>query len=96
MESVLSKGIADKDSCAVRPEHIADVRTRTKVGDRMKVRSEKGVVITVGGSYIQNAVVISAKHPVFCLVRLINSGLIESVPWSDIYVAQRDRKVYVG
>lgn len=95
-ESVLTRERMDKETSAVRPEHIIAVRLNTRIGDHMTVMSEKGVLVGVNGSYIQDAVVISKKNPVFCLVRLVKSGLFESVAWSDIYVAQRDGQKVVG
>lgn len=77
------------------------IRSEIKVGDRIKMRTSKGMTIDADlesniRGVVRDAVVISKASPVFCLVRLVKSGVLDSVRWSDMYVAWRDGKEVIG
>lgn len=96
-DSCITREIEKNMEEAVRPEHIAMIRRIVKPGDVLKIRTRKGMSndvddrTTVHG-VVRDAVVIGVKSPVSCLVRLIGSGVMESVMWRDIYVSWRDGK----
>lgn len=95
--SCITREIEKNMEDAVRSEHIIAVRRIVKTGDIMKIRTRKGMSMDVDNratvqGVIRDAVVISTKSPISCLVRLVGSGVLESVMWQDIYVAWRDGK----
>lgn len=83
-----------KISDAIRPEDILQVRTKVKVGDILQVKTVKAVTDALGVGYtsvgvMRDARVVSIDHPRFCLLELVDSGLMESKLWVDMVLEQR-------
>lgn len=79
---------------------IEKVRSKIKIGDVLKVRTAKAIVINgdsgnVISGVVRDAVVIDKTNRNFCRIKL-PSGVEDSVRWSDIYVAQRDGCSVIG
>lgn len=77
------------------------VMRETKIGNRLMIRTSKSIVIdtdsgnTVSG-VVREAVVIDNTNQRFCRVKLLGSGVEDSVRWSDIYVARREGHKVIG
>ena len=84
-------------------EDIFEVRRSTKIGDVIKIRTEKGdrpadltkdSNLFVGGA-LRRATVVNTSNKRFCIVKL-KSGVTESILWSDIVMAKKQNKASVG
>lgn len=84
-------------------EDISEVRQSTKIGDVIKIRTEKGdrsadltkdTNLFVGGA-LRRATVVNTSNKRFCIVKL-KSGVTESILWSDIVMAKKQNKASVG
>lgn len=87
-----------KMSEAIYPEDLIDIRKKVKVDDIIQVRTMKAMTEAmgtgaVGNGVIRDARVISVDHPRFCLVKLVETGFIETILWVDMVIAQRRREL---
>lgn len=98
--SIKTSRLQQKDSQMITRKHLKKAIQSISVGDRFWIRTEKGITIKDNDSNVYGAVreveVVNKDNPVFCRVRLISSGIEESVMWQDIYVAMRDGKNIVN
>lgn len=93
----------DRDKAAIKAEEIQKVRGRLKAGDVLVMCTSKGnpefgrsakLHKSNNKSAIRRAMVVSTSNPKFCLVRL-DSGVLDTVMWTDIVMAERKHKNYI-
>ena len=89
---------------SIRTCDVLDIRNKVKAGDTFLIRTEKGFKelgddVNVAGKtlsgVIRKAVVTNTSNPRFCLLKL-ESGVMESVLWRDLAIAQRKGKICVN
>ena len=85
----------------ITPKAIGLVRKKIKVGDRIRIISEKSNTGWKENDRDKDkiakwAVVVNKDHKKFCTVRLEKSGVTDTVNWSDICVAMREGASFVG
>ena len=89
----------DREQQGITPEKIVRIRKKIKVGSTLRIITEKSTYNEKdhskdGQAKIATVIDTSNKH--FCIVRLKASGVIDTVPWSDIYIAYVNKKSFVG
>lgn len=101
MELGFTSKSAEKLRTAITHADIKRIRDRIKPGDKLYISTSKAADLngTHGGDVhrpiIREATVLSTKNPSFCLVKIENTGLTETVGYVDIEMARRKGKNYV-